>query len=480
MNDRLARAFPGRVLAKHLTQRPVFHRVPRYVVEYLLAKFAPDGDDADVTKVQRLLHERYPGPEDRERVKDQLLRKGRFVLIDELEVQADLSSGRYSARIPSLGELKAEVPFDLTERYPGVLYGLWGTIELSYDPACRQVRVADFLPFQVARIDLDEYCRARAAFGEGEWIDVLLMSLGINPKPLDLRLKLLYLVRLAPLVEPGLHLMELGPRQTGKTFLLRNTSPEVFVISGGRATPATLFYHQLQRKPGLIPTYQVVIFDEVAHTRWDDPALLSTLKDFMESGQFSRGSRSFHAQASLVFLGNTDTGAVPQTKVLPDGLAGDTAFLDRLAGLLPGHEFPKLGPDRLNQDYGLVLDYLAEVFKRLRVQVFEPVLSPHLPPGLTQRDVRAVYKLTAALLKLIFPGRDWPTGFLGELVGLALELRERVHAELNYWNPVEFPLRQASTAVEAAEPEPPDTPPRPSSGGEVSAANMAQPDTAEG
>lgn len=315
-------------------------------------------------------------------------------------------------------------------------------VELSYDPARRQVRVAEFLPFQVARIDLDEYCRARAAFDEREWIDILLMSLGIHPKPLDLRLKLLYLVRLAPLVEPGLHLMELGPRQTGKTFLLRNTSPEVFVISGGRTTPATLFYHQLQRKPGLIATYQVVVFDEVAHTRWDDPALLATLKDFMESGQFSRGNRSFHAQASLVFLGNTDSAAPPQTGVLPDGLVGDTAFLDRLAGLLPGHEFPKLGPDLLNQDYGLVLDYMAEVFKRLRLQVFEPALSPYLPSGLIQRDVRAVYKLTAALSKLIFPGRDWSTGFLGELASLALELRGRVHAELNHWNPAEFPLRR--------------------------------------
>ncbi|RIH89435.1 BREX system Lon protease-like protein BrxL [Calidithermus roseus] len=462
MNDRLAKAFPGRVLAKHLTQRPVFHRVPRYVVEYLLAKFAPDGNANAVAKVQRLLQERYPGPEERERVKDQLLRKGRFVLIDELEVQVDLSTGRYSARIPSLGEIKAEVPFDLTERYPGVLYGLWGTIELSYDPARRQVRVADFLPFQVARIDLEEYRRAREAFTEAEWIDVLLMSLGINPRLLGTRLKLLYLARLAPLVEPGLHLMELGPRQTGKTFLLRNTSPEVFLISGGRATPATLFYHQLQRKPGLIPTYQVVIFDEVAHTRWDDPALLSTLKDFMESGRFSRGNRSFHAQASLVFLGNTDSAAVPQTKVLPDGLVGDTAFLDRLAGLLPGHEFPKLGPEWLNQDYGLVLDYLAEVLKRLRVQAFEPELTPYLPSGLTQRDVRAVFKLVAALLKLIFPGGDWPARVLGELVDLALELRERVYAELKYWNPAEFPSRQFGSRPVEGEPESLETNPNPS------------------
>ena len=37
----------------------------------------------------------------------------------------------------------------------------------------------------------------------------------------------------------------------GKTYTYRNTSSKAFVISGGRATPATLFYNLATRKIGI-------------------------------------------------------------------------------------------------------------------------------------------------------------------------------------------------------------------------------------
>lgn len=447
LDRKLAEVFPGRVLAKSLSRRQVFHRVPRYVVEYLLAKYAPDGDEPRVQKVQQLLQERYPGPEQREWVKDRLLRDGKFVLIDELEVQVDLGSGRHTARVPSLGDLRVDVPFELPERFPGVLHGLWGTIGLAYDAADRRIRVEDFVPFQVERVDLAAFQAARGRFSDDEWVELLLRSVGLEPRGMSRRLRLLYLARLTPLVEPGLHLMELGPRQTGKTFLLRNTTPRAFVISGGRATPATLFYHQTQRRPGLIPTQDAVVFDEVAHTRWDDPALLSSLKDYLESGRFSRGSREFHAQASVLFLGNCDRPDHPRTRVLPDGLRGDTAFLDRIAGLLPGFEFPKVTPSLLTEGCGLVVDYLAEVLRKLRALSFEPPVAPFMPPGYTQRDLRGVQKITSGLLKLAFPGRGWSKEALEEVARLAVELREGIYAELSAWNPGEFPPRAPTAAA---------------------------------
>jgi ATP-dependent Lon protease len=435
--EKIFQAFPGQVVEKRLLQETWFHRVPRFVVEYLLAKAG--GTPEAVDKVRRLLEERYIGPGHQEWLKDRLLRQGRVVIIDRLEVRVDLDTGAHRAHLPSLGEYPAEVDYHLPEQHPGVLYGLWGTVELTYEGGRGRVRVKQFIPFQASLTTLDPYLKGRSLFTEEEWTHFLLASVGFNPQALNPRQQLLYLARLAPLVEPNLHVMELGPRQTGKTYLLRNLSPEAFVISGGKVTPAVLFYNQLTRKPGLIPTYQVLVFDEVAHTAWEDPSILSILKDYMESGQFSRGGRNLTSEASLVFLGNTDRPEVPVTRVLPQGLRGDTAFLDRIHGILPGHEFPKITPDLLYEGPGLVVDYLSAAFRRLRPLGFDPALD--LPKGLTQRDVRAVRKWVSALLKLLFPHRDWPEGRAQELAQLALELRERVYQEMSHYNSEEFPPR---------------------------------------
>lgn len=434
--QRAQSAFPGQVVLKSLTQETLFQRVPRFVVEYLLARAGGTEDAAH--RVKKLLEERYLGPGHQEWIKDQLFRYRRIVLIDRLEVQVDLQAGGYRGRIGSLPDSPLEVDPDLPNRSPGVLYGQWGTLELRYDLGTKRVYIQQFIPFQAHLRNLSHYQQGRKAFTEEEWVVFLLGSVGISAAHLSSRLRLLYLARLAPLVEPNLHVMELGPRQTGKTYLLRNTSPEAFVISGGKVSTAVLFYNLRTRRPGLIPTYQVLIFDEIAHTAWDDQTVVAILKDYMESGQFSRGERMLSSDASLVFLGNVDGTRVPLTRVLPDVLRGDTAFLDRIHGILPGHEFPKITGDLLYQGPGLVVDYLSAAFKLLRQERLN--LDLPLPKGLTQRDVRAIRKWVSAFLKLLYPGGDWPPHKPEELMGLALEFRERVCHELHHYNPEEFPL----------------------------------------
>ncbi|MBX8464804.1 BREX system Lon protease-like protein BrxL [Deinococcus sp. RIT780] len=437
-------AFQSRLLAKHLTRQRIFHRIPRYVVEYLLAKFAPTGGDAEIARVQRLLQDHYLTIDQREHVKDQLLRTGRFVLIDELRVTVDLQQREHSAHLQSLGKIRVNVPFDLPAKYPAVLHGIWGTLTLGYDTARGQAQVTDFQPFQVSAPRLGEFIEARRALTEDRWLTLLLRSVGLEPATMSRRLKLLYLLRLTPLVESNLNLMELGPRQTGKTFLLRNTSPDAFVISGGKATPAALLYNQATRTPGVIPTHEAVLFDEIAHTSWTDPALLSSLKDYMESGQFSRGDQTFQADASLIFMGNADHATQAVHSALPRALARDTAFLDRLHGLIPGFEFPKLTEQHLTSEFGLVTDYLAEIFSALRGEPTQPLLPHLLPANLTTRDRRSIEKVTSALLKLLYPAGDCPEPVQAELQRLATELRQRVQRELHLLNPVEFP--QASPA----------------------------------
>ncbi len=81
---------------------------------------------------------------------------------------------------------------------------------------------------------------------------------------------MLMLLRLVPFVESNYNLIELGPRETGKTYTFRNTSNCSFVVSGGKATPATLFYNKGTRKLGVIGLKHVVFFDDIANTRFDE------------------------------------------------------------------------------------------------------------------------------------------------------------------------------------------------------------------
>ena len=124
-----------------------------------------------------------------------------------------------------------------------------------------------------------------------EWAALMLQSAGYAAEAFpDRRTRLLLFARMVPLVERNVNLIELGPRQTGKTFLLRNVSPRVFTLSGGKTTPANLFVNLSTRAVGIVGTRKVVVFDEIAHTTFgDEDATISTLKDYMESGQFSRG-----------------------------------------------------------------------------------------------------------------------------------------------------------------------------------------------
>jgi ATP-dependent Lon protease len=231
--------------------------------------------------------------------------------------------------------------------------------------------------------------------------------------------------------------------------LLRNVSPRSFTISGGRTTPANLFVNLATRAVGILGTRKVVVFDEIAHTTFDsEDATISTLKDYMESGQFSRGAKSFAADASLVFTGNLDVdGQRPDPRYrhlfqpLPAELI-DSAFLDRIHGYLPGWEIPKITPAALASGVGFVTDYFGEVLARLREDDFQDrVRGFEFAVGMTRRDQVAVFRLTSGLVKLLYPHGAANKEELSEIVGLACEMRQRVHDQLTEIAPGEFKPR---------------------------------------
>ena len=448
-----------RVVIKSLASNSALARLPRFVSEYLIAKYVkPDSWRADLANIQSKIRDLLPEHEARELLKNKLLTRGEVTLIDNVEARVELGKGLRLARVPALADNGVRVPAALTEEHPGLLLGgLWGTAKVRYAPEEDNVHpneLIHFIPFQVGPPNVDEFKAFRKRFTSDEWMGLVLQSAGYAAGAFpDRRTRMLLLARLLPLVERNVNLIELGPRQTGKTFLLRNLSPRVFTISGGKTTPANLFANLNTRQVGILGSRKVVVFDEIAHTVFDEDETISTLKDYMESGHFSRGRMSFSADAGLMFAGNLDVeGTQPHSKYrhllepLPRALI-DTALQDRMHGYIPGWEMPKVSPSSLATGVGFLTDYFGEVLVQLRNDSHDDLArSVPMQPGMTQRDQRSVERLTSGFIKLLYPD-GMPSGEeLDEVVTLACELRQRVHNQLCTIAPGEFRTRLIAPA----------------------------------
>ena len=434
---------------------------PRYVLEYLIDNYCEEETfEEDMEKVVRRLKETFVYGAEAEKIRHYIRENRHHSVIANLEVRLVETEDKYWATISAINENFVNIPESIVRQYPMLLSGgMWGTIDLTYDETeihnkkIRPFKITGFTPFQVAVINLDEYIEKRQEFTTDEWIDVLINSCGLDPDKMTRRQKLLYLCRCIPLVETNVNMVELAPRETGKTYLYRNISYYAHVLSGGKATPAQLFINLNTGKIGEVGTRDAVVFDEIANTQFTDPkAFVSIMQGYMQDAKFSRGKKELLAFASLVFVGNIDVqGNLPHEKYyhlfepLPDFLQV-IAFLDRIHAYLPGWEIPKLTPDSYSKDYGFITDYFCEIMHELRRidllgQIrprFELIDLGKTSQGISGRDQRAIMKTTSGLLKLLYPDGQITDEELEEVLSLSCELRQRVRDQLHLMAPGEY------------------------------------------
>jgi ATP-dependent Lon protease len=451
--DRKAEATLGdKAVLKSMAAATSFQRLPRYVSEYMVAKYVKrDSREKDIETVQEMIRTLMPEQDRKEHTQEKLLSEGQIVVMDNLDARVDLKSGKRWVYVPCIDDNNVRLNADIVKENTGIYDGMWGTATIRYAPESDSKapnELTAFKPFQLNAPNLDEFRAFRGKFTTDEWMALVLQSAGYAANAFaDRRTKLLLIARMLPLCEKNYNLIELGPRQTGKTFLLRNLSPRVFIISGGKTTPANLFLNLSTKQIGILGTRKVVVFDEVANADFADAGeTISTLKDYMESGQFSRGSKGFTADAGLVFSGNLETkDGQPDPdyrgnflRPLPVKLQ-DSAFHDRMTAYIPGWEIPKITNASIATGYGFVTDYFGEVLVRLRDDSFaDRVNKVPLQGGLTRRDLRAIERSTSGLMKLLYPDGKATDEELLEMVTLACELRQRVHNQLVKLAPGEF------------------------------------------
>lgn len=298
-----------------------------------------------------------------------------------------------------------------------------------------------------ASVNLPLFKKLRSLFTIEEWRSLLLVTLGFNPEHYDENQKTLLLCRLLPLVQKNMHLMELAPKGTGKSFTYENVSPKVRLVSGGNISPAVLFVNNSSGQWGLLARYKTVVLDEVQSARFEQPEqIIGDLKGYLANGKLTRGG--LHETASdcgFVMLANIRLNEAQ--KPLHDSLVEElpaflreTAFLDRIRGLIPGWELPKLSSRLLishdsTHTVGFKSDFFGDILLALREDFSGESQAQRLIKLRSEQPYRrneeAVHKIASGLLKLQFPdGQVSPEDFATYCLAPAIKLRQGVWREL--------------------------------------------------
>ena len=450
LDRRAAAVFEGYLVRKDLVRKySRQYPVPTYVVEFLLGRYCATTDEAEIEEglaiVERQLADRTVRTGTEELFKARARERGSIKLIDIVRARLDARTDSLIAELPSLSLRDVRVEDALVKQHERMLTdGFYAEITLGYDAAIalekngRPFEIEALRAIQLSKADLlDALKRGRREFSREDWQRLLLRSIGLEPDALSARAQLVALLRMAPFVERNYNLVELGPRGTGKSHLFQQISPYSHLVSGGKATVAKMFVNNASGQRGLVCQYDVVCFDEISGVSFDQKDGVNILKGYMESGEFSRGKESIRAEGGIVMVGNLDVDVAHQQRIghllspLSADMRGDTAFMDRIHAYAPGWDFPKLNPnEHFTPHFGLVSDFLAECWNRLRTGSRIPALQGRLRYGgaLSGRDITAVNKTASALLKLLYPDpeMDVPDEELEPLLRTALEVRRRV------------------------------------------------------
>ena len=421
--------------------------VPTYVLEYLLSKYATTTDqvsiDAGVDRVRTILADNYVHREEANLIQSKIREKGRYQVIDKVQVALNEKTDQYEATFENLCISRVIVDPETVQKNPKLLVtGIWCLCMLvyAYSGEKNEVpwRLHRLMPVQMSHDDREHYLAVRERFTAGEWIDLLMQSVGFNPSLFSDRAKLLHLVRMIPFVERNYNLIELGPKGTGKSHIYSEFSPHGMLISGGEVTVAKLFVNNTTGRPGLVGFWDVVAFDEFAgRAKKAGKDLVDIMKNYMANKSFSRGVSVMQAEASMVFVGNTSHNVPYMLKnsdlfeELP-AQYHDPAFLDRIHYYLPGWEFEQIRSEMFTHGYGFVVDYLAEILHNQRDVDYGAAFERYftLSSTLSTRDKDAIRKTFSGLMKLIYPSGNATPEQMEPLLRCAIEGRKRVKDQL--------------------------------------------------
>ncbi|MGN5953744.1 protease Lon-related BREX system protein BrxL [Sphingobacterium lactis] len=434
--------------------------VPAFVLEYLLANSCSTDDEEKIKEglenVRTILRDHYVNPEESSLIQSKIREKGRYKIIDKISVELDATKDTYWATLVNSNIKNANISSDLVKHHEKILLGgIWAIIDVEYDPLITigskvfPFVVSKITPIQLSSFDNSSIVDKRKNFETAEWKKILLRSAGYEPESegMDERMQDLLLCRLIPLVEKNFNIVELGPRSSGKSYIYKEITPYAILVSGGQGTVAQLFVNNSSGRVGAVGLWDAICFDESTDKLFKDRDAIPLMKDYMESGSFSRAKNGeISGSASIILNGNINqpVETVLQTShlfsPLSDEVNEDTAFLDRINLFLPGWEIVKFSPANFTKHYGFSTDFFSELLKSQRKITFTDSLDQYFALGnhLKQRDAKSVRRIVSGFVKLLHPHGEYTKEDIRKYLTIAMEMRRRVKEQLKRIGGMEF------------------------------------------
>jgi ATP-dependent Lon protease len=451
LDEKISAAFSELIIDKALVRQLKIRdkrTIPSFVEEWLISRFQKHGkSDADVyADITSFMSKHLPSKTEKETIKYRLQQGESVVLLDRFEVRIDISKGKKLLTIPCLEERNATVSNEVLEKNQSLLEGgQWGAGRLfvNSDGKNNVIELVEFNAMQSGKVRLEQLIKAREQFTTREWIHLLLRTMGYEPSAYSEDQQNNVILRLLPLVQNNLNLMELAPKGTGKSFIYSNLSRYVWLNSGGALTQAQLFKNLTTKEIGLIGRYDLLVLDEGQSINFkgaDD--IHAKFKDYLESGHYSIGNDKITSECGLMILANIDLyhGQPRQSdyiRHLPE-MFHDDALMDRFHGIIAGWKIPRFTTECAAQGVGIKADVFGEYLHQLRI-----VSHIEFPFGECptlkgdSRDVKAVTRLASALSKLLLLNPDH-ADYEDYVFNPAKDLRARVRSQLMELNAQEF------------------------------------------
>ncbi len=248
LDERIHLLFNDLVIDKALVRRLKIREnraIPSFVEEWLISRFqeSETSDEAIYQAITGFMSKHLPTKTEKDKLKRQLQRGEALVVLDKFEVSIDIKNNKQRVSIPCLDEISASVTHDVLDDNESLLEGgQWGAGRLIVreEGKTNVIELIEFHPMQSGKVNLKQLIAAREQFTTREWIAFILRAMGYEPFAYSEAEQNNLILRLLPLVQNNLNMMELAPKGTGKSFIYSNLSRHVYLNSGGGLTPILL------------------------------------------------------------------------------------------------------------------------------------------------------------------------------------------------------------------------------------------------
>lgn len=283
-------------------------------------------------------------------------------------------------------------------------------------------------------------------------IDLLISKFGLEPNNLLYMEKIVFLLRLVPLVEKKYLMVDISKREIGKSYLYSMLD---FNLYTNCITRSTAFIDGRNGKEGDFFSEDIAyIIDEIGKV--NDPEVITSVQVYKNGdkneGTIQAGKGNKKSSNSIILLGNpkitVDFNRIFKERInifsntIIDKNEDSTAFLSRIDSLIPSYGCRTFNSSMLKKE-GKDKEFI-EIFKNIlpilrekELNVSELLKKYNLPYSFNSpREETAIFKTLKGLLKLLYPevyienNNNLSKEILGFLLVIAIIARQTVNNQI--------------------------------------------------